>query len=71
MKSIWDNAISQDGRECTKKDSSDIVSIMDNFDGWERVSSLRFDIYGRQRGWKKITKLDELEPLDDDGQIPF
>ena len=71
VKSIWDNAISQDGRECTKKDSSDIVSIMDNFDGWERVSSLRFDIYGRQRGWKKITKLDELEPLDDDGQIPF
>ena len=71
VKLIWDNAISKDGRECTKKDSSDIVSIMDNFDDWERVSSLRFNEYGIQRGWKKITKLDDLEPLDDDGQIPF
>jgi predicted P-loop ATPase len=66
VKDIWDNALSgEHPKDCTKKDSSDIVQIMDAFCDWEKVSCIRFDTYGRQRGWRK--KLKEVVDTD----LPF
>ena len=77
VKDIWDNALSGEyPKECTKKDSSDIVQIMDAFDDWEKVSCIRFQNYGRQRGWrKKLKELVDTElpfPTDEnDGDLPY
>jgi predicted P-loop ATPase len=70
VKDIWDNAITDPDRprDCTKKDSSDIVQIMDAFSDWEKVSCIRFETYGRQRGWRK--KLTEIIPSVDKN-LPF
>lgn len=73
VKDIWDNAITDPDRprECTKKDSSDIVQIMDAFPDWEKVSTIRFENYGRQRGWRKRTDpLTLPEPIKIK-QLPF
>lgn len=74
VKEIWDNAITEDPdypRVCTKKDSSDIVQIMDGFEDWEKVSTIRFENYGRQRGWrKKVSPRTLLEPIKTK-QLPF
>jgi predicted P-loop ATPase len=78
VKGIWDNALTSGDfpRDCTKKDSSDIVQIMDGFEEWEKVSTIRFDEYGRQRGWRKKMKQihDEELPFQqkiDDGDLPY
>ena len=44
VKDIWDNALTSGDfpKDCTKKDSSDIVQIMDAFPDWEKVSCIRF-----------------------------
>ena len=81
VKDIWDNALTSPGfpRDCTKKDSSDIVQIMDNFHDWEKVSCIRFPNYGRQRGWRKklpekIPSVDKNLPFPvekNDGDLPY
>ena len=78
VKGIWDNALTSGEfpKDCTKKDSSDIVQIMDGFEEWEKVSTIRFDEYGRQRGWRKKLKPitgEELpfQPEIDDGDLPY
>lgn len=78
VKSIWDNALTSGDfpRDCTKKDSSDIVQIMDGFEDWEKVSTIRFDEYGRQRGWRKKLKPITGEELPfqleiDDGELKY
>ena len=78
VKGIWDNALTSGDfpKDCTKKDSSDIVQIMDGFEEWEKVSTIRFDEYGRQRGWRKKLKesvdTDLPFPTDkNDGDLPY
>lgn len=78
VKDIWDNALTSGEfpKDCTKKDSSDIVQIMDSFDDWEKVSCIRFPNYGRQRGWRKKLKPIPVEELPvqleiDDGDLPY
>ena len=66
-KDIWDNAFNYKEKTITKKDSNDIVSIMNQFDGWEKAVGLSFTDYGRQRGWYK--KLIPISKEDDD--LPF
>lgn len=82
VKDIWDNAFGLKEKVMTKKDSNDIVSIFDTefLENWEKVSTIRFSEYGRQKGWrKKLKKEDvvindtnnqELIPVDD-YELPF
>ena len=67
VKDIWDNAFKYSEKPITKKDSNDIVSIFDNYfnDEWEKSSCIRFDTYGRQRGWRKKTDM-TITPIEDD-----
>ena len=67
VKDIWDNAFKYGEKPITKKDSNDIVSIFDNYfnDEWEKSSCIRFDTYGRQRGWRKKTEV-IATPIEDD-----
>lgn len=69
VKDIWDNALKYDEKPITKKDSNDIVAIFDNcfIDTWEKVSCIRFDNYGRQRGWRKKTS--DIEQITDEKEI--
>ena len=74
VKDIWDNAFKYSDKAITKKDSNDIVSIFDNefLDDWEKVSTIRFETYGRQKGWRRKLKQNlEPEPIIDDGSLPF
>lgn len=41
--------------EITKKERIQIVKILDSIENFERVSTVRFDKYGRQRGWRCIS----------------
>lgn len=73
VKDIWDNAFNFKEKLITKKDSNDIVAIFDSefLEEWEKISTIRFDEYGRQKGWrKKIKPEKELIPIDDDN-MPF
>lgn len=73
VKEIWDKAFGYTEKSITKKDSNDIVAIFDNYflETWERGSCIRFEEYGRQRGWRRklekpesvLTPIDE--PIDD------
>ena len=71
VKDIWDNAFKYSEKAITKKDSNDIVAIFDTefSKDWVKVSTIRFENYGRQKGWRK--KLIPLEPLDNDDDLPF
>jgi len=74
VKMIWDEALAKEtNRDCTKKDSSDIVEIMNTFNDWERVNLMRFAAYGQQRGWRKIAPktIEDLKPIEDNGELPF
>ena len=74
VKDIWDNAFGYSEKPITKKDSNDIVAIFDNefLEDWEKVSTIRFNNYGRQKGWRKKLKPNEqlLIPIDCDN-LPF
>lgn len=50
---IIENTIN-DNIEITKKMRTQITKILDSLETFERVSTARFDKYGRQRGWKLI-----------------
>jgi len=50
---IIENTIN-DNIEITKRERIQIVKILDSLETFERVSTARFDKYGRQRGWKLI-----------------
>lgn len=74
VKDIWDNAFNYHDRPITKKDSNDIVSIFDTefLDEWEKVSTIRFNEYGRQKGWRKKLKPNEQELTEiQDDTLPF
>ena len=66
VKDIWDNAFNYKDKPITKKDSNDIVAIFDTefLEDWEKSSSIRFEQYGRQRGW--IRKLKPIESTEKD-----
>ena len=65
---LWESALNCDLQRLTRKDSNDIVLIMQNMDEWQRVSTIRTGKYGRQRGWKKIVSFTLLE---NDDIMPF
>lgn len=50
---IIENTIN-DNIEITKKMRMQITKILDSLETFERVSTARFDKYGRQRGWRCI-----------------
>jgi len=50
---IIENTIN-DNIEITKKMRMQITKILDSLETFERVSTVRFDKYGRQRGWRLI-----------------
>lgn len=50
---IIENTIN-DNIEITKKMRTQITKILDSLETFERVSTVRFDKYGRQRGWRLI-----------------
>jgi len=66
VKDIWDNAFNYKDKPITKKDSNDIVAIFDTefLDDWEKSSTIRFEQYGRQRGWIRKMKPIESEEKD-------
>ena len=73
VKDIWDNAFGFSEKPMTKKDSNDIVSIFDNefLEDWEKVSTIRFNEYGRQKGWRrKLKPNSDLIPIDNE-ELPF
>jgi len=50
---IWEDCLNQINRSPRPADRRRITGIMDNIEGWERVSTIRFGKrFGRQRGWK-------------------
>ena len=50
----------------------EINSIMNTcINGWEKISSHRFDRYGLQRGWKRRTNMQGFSPLPDNAKTPF
>ena len=61
VKMLWDKALNLEHKDCTKKDSNDIVSIMENMTDFERATTIRFDIYGTQRGWIRKPKEKVIE----------
>lgn len=71
VKDIWDNAFGYSEKAITKKDSNDIVAIFDNefLDQWEKSNCIRFNDYGRQRGWMR--KMVQLNEKDIEDQLPF
>lgn len=72
VKDIWDNAFNLSEKTITKKDSNDIVAIFDTefLDEWEKVSTIRFADYGRQKGWRRKLKDPTLKPINDE-DLPF
>ena len=74
VKDIWDHAFNLADKQMTKNDSNDIVAIFDNefLNDWEKVSTIRFNEYGRQKGWRKKTLVppnDNLEPVDEPNEL--
>ena len=73
VKDIWDNAFKYSEKAITKKDCNDIVAIFDSefTEDWEKSSSIRFALYGRQRGWiKKLKQMEEVS-LKEGEKLPF
>lgn len=51
---LWQKALNNGDRKPSRKESNDIVLIMQGIDGWERFNSThRFPEYGIQKGWRK------------------
>ncbi len=51
---LWQKALDNRDGKPSRKESNDIVLIMQGFDEWERMSkTFRFGEYGPQRGWRK------------------
>lgn len=68
---LWENALRQE-KECTRKDSNIIVSIMANMKDYERKTTPRRYTkngkdYGNQRIWVRKAKLEPIEDPD----LPF
>lgn len=71
VKQLWEEALGYDKyKDCTKKDSSDLVAIMKKFTHFERINTPRKTAkYGQQRVWKRLPKtLKQLNlvPIDDE-----
>ncbi len=51
---LWQKALNNRDSKPNRKESNDIVLIMQGFEEWERMSNVfRFGEYGHQRGWRK------------------
>lgn len=69
---IYREALRHDYEEPKQWEIREINSIMNTcIDGWEKVSSHRFNKYGLQRGWKRKTDGQGFAPLPDSAQAPF
>lgn len=69
---IYREALRHDYEEPKQWEIREINSIMNTcIDGWEKVSSHRFNKYGLQRGWKRKTDGQGFTPLPDSAQTPF
>lgn len=50
---IWVEALGKNLSDMNRYDAREINTILQNTPGWDRVSSVRFNEYGRQRGFKR------------------
>lgn len=68
---LWQNALGYEYAKPSRKDSNDIVLIMQNIEGWERMQkSERSEKYGVQRFWRNLNYFVSLDNGDPD-EIPF
>ena len=69
---IYREALRHDYEEPKQWEIREINSIMNTcIDGWEKVSSHRFNKYGLQRGWKRKTDGQGFMPLPENSQTIF
>lgn len=54
-----------------KWQSNAINEVIEKIPGWEQVKTHKFDLYGTQRAWKRVTSPDGFEPVNDQMKIPF
>ena len=54
-------------KDPTPKESQEISTIMNKFDGWEKTGRIRTVGYGRQRCWRKTVKTDKTSG----SELPF
>lgn len=61
---IYERAFLRTGMEPNAKELKEISSIMSNsIEGWEPVSSHRFDMYGTQRAWRRTNSLEATKNI--------
>ena len=65
---LWVRALNGDLTKMTRKDSNDLVLIMQSIEGWERGPVARFSGYGRQVSWLRKPG---LIAVPDDEDNPF
>jgi len=67
---IWTEALNNELGRMTKKDSSEIVTIMSKMPGWKRSrkGTQRFGIYGTQKYWYRVKPITENDSAD---ELPF
>lgn len=65
---LWVRALNCDLTKMTRKDSNDLVLIMQSMEGWERGPVARFSGYGRQVSWLRKPG---LIAVPDDEDNPF
>ena len=69
---IYREALRHEYEEPKQWEIKEINSIMNTcIDGWEKISSHRFDRYGLQRGWKHKADSQGFSSLPDNVQTPF
>ena len=54
-----------------KWQSISINEVLGKMPDWEQVSVHRFEHYGLQRAWKRVSTNDGFVPVSDDKEIPF
>lgn len=54
-----------------KWQSNAINEVIEKLPGWEQVKTHRFEHYGTQRAWKRVSSNDGFIPVTDHMEIPF
>ena len=69
---IFKEVFSNDREEPKQWELREIGKIMNySVRGWERVTNHRFEKYGTQRSWKRITDKEDFSPVPESRRTPF
>lgn len=69
---LWIHALDNPFSKPTRKDSNDISLILQSLKGWIRGKNERFEEYGTQLCWRKITVKQPIDDLSDfDNDLPL